>query len=64
MCLALIAVQDLPVNVTGSRMFIICNVTLPPRRSSVVVPNKMVLILWMTPFFVHWAVEDPLNQFL
>jgi len=28
------------VRVTGSRMFIICYVTLPPRRSSVVVPNK------------------------
>jgi hypothetical protein len=64
LCLALIAAQYLPVKMTGSGMFIICYVTLPPRRSSVVVPNKKVLILWMTSFFVHWAFEDPLNQFL
>jgi hypothetical protein len=45
-------------------MFIIRYVTLPPMRSSVVFPNKMVWNLWIASFFVHWAFGDPLNQFL
>jgi hypothetical protein len=63
-CLALIGVQLLFVKVTGSRMFIIWYVTLPPRRGSIVLPNKKIVILWITTFFVHWAFEESLNQFV